>query len=70
MNDGGMAEKGVTDRRMVRILNISKRGIVSGERKAGVSADGKGWDVKEVGLEEISGGDGAEVVGRNFKRED
>ena len=30
-NDGGMAEEGVTDRRTVRILNIPKRGIVSGE---------------------------------------
>jgi hypothetical protein len=70
MNDGGMAEEGVMDRRMVRILNIPKRGIVGGEQEAGVSADGERQDVKEAGLEEIGGGDSAEVVGRDFKWED
>ena len=35
-----------------------------------MSADGEGQDVKEAGLEEIGGGDGAEVVGQDFKRED
>ena len=69
-NDGGMAEEGVTDRRTVRILNIPERGIVSGEREAGVSTDGEGRDVKEVGLEEVSGGDGAAVVGRDLEWED
>ena len=69
-NDGGMAEEGVTDRRTVRILNIPERGIVSGEREAGVGTDGQGRDVKKTGLEEVSGGDGAAVVGWDFKRKD
>ena len=69
-NDGGMAEEGVTDRRTVRILNIPERGIVSGEREAGVSTDGEGRDVKEAGLEEVSGRDGAAVVGRDLKWKD
>ena len=69
-NDGGMAEEGVTDRRAIRILDIPERGIVSGEREAGVSTDGEGQDVKDAGLEEVSGGDGATVVGWDFKRKD
>jgi hypothetical protein len=69
-NDGGMVEEGVTDRRTVRILNISERDIVSGEREAGVSADGERQDVKKTGLKEIGGSNGAEVVGRDFKWED
>ena len=53
-----------------RILNIPERGIISGEREAGVSTDGQGRDVKKTGLEEVSGGDGAAVVGRDLERED
>ena len=35
-----------------------------------MSTDGEGRDVKEAGLEEVGGGDGAAVVGRDFKWED
>ena len=69
-NDGGMAEEGVSDRRTVRILDIPERGIVSGEREASVSTDGERRDVEDVGLEEVSGGDSAEVVGWDFEWED
>ena len=35
-----------------------------------MGADGEGWDVEESGLESVSRGDNADVVGRGLKRED